>query len=125
MESKFIDHLVFRVSDLNRTEHFYTAVLGQNPRRAEDSIMYEVGDTRLFFTVSDQRERSTYDKENVGLNHLAFGVRTIDELQSVRKRLGSANIVHSGIKIDHYGKREFIWLDDPDNMRIEYYFRPS
>jgi glyoxylase I family protein len=125
MESKFIDHLVFRVSELNRTEHFYTALLGQNPHRTQNSIMYQVGDTRLFFTVYTLSVQPTYDKENVGLNHLAFGVRTMDELQSVRQKLDSAGIVHSGIKIDHYGNKEFIWLDDPDNMRIEFYFRPS
>ncbi len=125
MESKFIDHLVFRVYELGRTERFYTALLGQDPRRAEDNIMYQVGETRLFFTVSPVAEQPTYEKENIGLNHLAFGVRTVDELQTVRKKLDRAEIVHSGVKIDHYGKKEFIWLDDPDGMRIEFYLRPS
>jgi glyoxylase I family protein len=32
--------------------------------------------------------------------------------------------VHAqAIKIDHYGLTEFIWLDDPDGNRIEYYLR--
>jgi glyoxylase I family protein len=51
-------------------------------------------------------------------------VRTLEELKSIRGQLDSAGISHSGIKIDHYGRKEFIWLDDPDGMRIEFYLRP-
>ena len=121
----FVDHLVFRVSELGKAERFYTALFGQEPHRAQDSIMYQVGDTRLFFTMTRRPQGPMHDKEDVGLNHLAFGVRTIEELQFVGTRLDEAGIVHSGIKIDRYGQKEFIWLDDPDNMRIEFYLRPS
>jgi glyoxylase I family protein len=119
---QFVDHLVFRVAELGRTERFYTALLGQSPERAEDSIMYKAGDTRLFFTPCDQP--GAYEKESVGLNHLAFGVRTMEELQAIEKQLNQAGISHSGIQKDHYGQKEFIWLDDPDKMRIEFYLRP-
>jgi glyoxylase I family protein len=122
---KFVDHLVFRVSDLDRTERFYTALLGQAPTRAEDSVMYTAGDTLLFFTRSVEHPREPYEKEKVGLNHLAFGVRTIEELQAVQAKLDSAGISHSGIRVDRYGEKEFIWLDDPDGMRVEFYLRPE
>ena len=123
--SQFVDHLVFRVAELDKTERFYTTVLEQEPQRADDSLMYRVGDTLLFFTPCNRTKKGRYEKENVGLNHLAFGVRTGEELQSVRTRLDRAQIVHSGIRQDRYGLKDFIWLDDPDNMRIEFYFRPS
>jgi glyoxylase I family protein len=122
---KFVDHLVFRVAKLERTEDFYTALFGQPPRRAEDSLMYNVGDTRLFFTRSDQRRQGLYDKEQVGLNHMAFGVRTLEELRTVEAELNQLGIAHSGIKLDRYGLKEFIWLDDPDGIRIEFYLRPN
>jgi glyoxylase I family protein len=121
---KFVDHLVLRVAELDKTERFYTALLGQSPEQAEDSLMYRAGDTRLFFTLSNRSQQGTYEKERVGLNHLAFGVRTLEELKTIRAQLDSAGIAHSGIQIDHYGKKEFIWLDDPDGMRIEFYLRP-
>jgi glyoxylase I family protein len=121
---QFVDHLVFRVADLGKTERFYTTVLEQEPERADDSAMYRIGETRLFFTRCRRIQRKRYEKENVGLNHLAFGVVTVEELQSVRTRLDQARIVHSGIRKDRYGYKDFIWLDDPDNMRIEFYFRP-
>ncbi len=37
--------------------------------------------------------------------------------------LTSNQIAHSGIVIDSYGLKEFLWLDDPDGMRIEFYLR--
>jgi glyoxylase I family protein len=85
----FVDHVVLRVAELDRTERFYTAVMGQAPRRAEDSFMYQVGDTRLFFTLSNQPEQKLYEKEKVGLNHVAFGVRTLEELQTIHARLNN------------------------------------
>jgi len=39
--------------------------------------MYQLGDTRLFFTLSYRHQQEPYDKEKVGLNHVAFGVRRV------------------------------------------------
>lgn len=122
---RFIDHLVFRVADLSRTEPFYTVLLGQPLHRTDDSVMYVVGDARVFFTLCAQSPPRPYAKEQVGLNHLAFGVRTLEELQAIREQLDRAGIAHSGIKKDRYGQKEFIWLDDPDMIRIEFYLRPA
>jgi glyoxylase I family protein len=122
---KFVDHLVFRVTDLHGTERFYSTLLGQPSQRAEGSLMYKAGDTRLFFTLSDQHQQRTHEKERVGLNHIAFGVRTLEELQTIQQQLDSAGISHSGVKVDQYGLKEFIWLDDPDGIRIEFYLRPA
>jgi len=119
IQPAFVDHVVLRVAELDRTERFYTTVLGQTPRRAEGSLMYQLGDTRLFFTLSDRHQQEPYDKEKVGLNHVAFGVRAPEDLQAIRARLNSAGISNSGIKLDHYGQKEFLWLDDPADLRIE------
>jgi catechol 2,3-dioxygenase-like lactoylglutathione lyase family enzyme len=49
----FVDHLVFRVAEMDRTERFYSVLLGE-PLKEDDYIMYMAGDTRLFFTRSTQ-----------------------------------------------------------------------
>jgi glyoxylase I family protein len=121
---RFVDHAVFRVADLSATERFYTILLGEPSHRTEDSVMYEVGPTLLFFSACDEPNPRAYEKEQVGLNHLALGVRTLEELQTIRRQLDDAGVRHSGINIDPYGEKEFIWLDDPDGMRIEFYLRP-
>jgi glyoxylase I family protein len=119
--STYIDHMVFRVSALDHTERFYTALLGE-PERTEGTLIYRVGDTLLFFTTAADHA-GQYNKENVGLNHVAFGIRNLAELQTIEAQLSNAGVANSGIKIDNYGLKEFIWLDDPDGIRIEFYLR--
>jgi glyoxylase I family protein len=123
IQPQFVDHLVWRVRDLIKTEKFYTAFLGPPHQRVTDSIMYQVGDTRLFFTRSTQHHAGN-DKEGIGLNHFALGVRTLGELQKILGQLDVAGITHSGIQLDPYGSKEFIWMDDPDGLRVEFYLRP-
>jgi glyoxylase I family protein len=106
---------------LERTQLFYAVLLGE-PFEAEGYIMYMVGDTRLFFTPSVD-QAAPYDKENVGLNHIAFGVRTVEELQNIEAQLDQGNIIHSGIRLWKDGLTKYIWLDDPDGMRLEYWLR--
>jgi glyoxylase I family protein len=121
----FVDHLVWRVRDLIRTEKFYAGFLGTPHERAADSIMYHVGDTWLFFTRCTGSDAAAYDKEQVGLNHFALGVRTLEELEKIEDQLDRAGIAHSGIQLDPYGTKEFIWMDDPDGLRVELYLRPG
>jgi len=64
------------------------------------------------------------DKERVGLNHIALGVRTIDDLRMAESQLNQASIAHSGIKTWQDGMTRYIWLDDPDGIRVEYWLRP-
>jgi glyoxylase I family protein len=120
----FVDHLVFRVTEIDRTARFYGALLG-DPLKEDDYIMYMAGDTRLFFTCSVDSRQGRYEKEKIGLNHLAFGVRTLEELQTIQAQLDSSGISHSGIKLWQDGLTEYIWLDDPDGMRLEFWLRPQ
>ena len=117
----FVDHVVFRVRDMNRTERFYTVLLGE-PFKADGYIMYMVGDTRLFFTLSVDHA-APYNKENIGLNHIALGVSTIEDLQGLELQLNEGCVAHSSIKLWQDGLTKYIWLDDPDGIRVEYWLR--
>jgi len=119
----FVDHLVFRVAQFDRTEHFYTTLLGE-PLREDDYLMYVAGDTRLFFTLSPASNQGDYDKEKIGLNHIALGVRTVAELNTIVAQLDDSGIVHSGIKVWQDGVTQYIWLNDPDGIRVEIWLRP-
>jgi catechol-2,3-dioxygenase len=121
---RFVDHLVFFVGDVSRSLRFYEILLGPPAQDSEDSAMFMVGDARLFFVRAKVLDQA-FDKQRVGLNHLAFGARTIEELRQTAAQLDKAGVVHSGIRIDHYGNREFLWFDDPDGMRVEFYPRTA
>jgi catechol-2,3-dioxygenase len=121
----YIDHLVYRVSDLAATDRFYTAIFGEPAFRTDDAVAYQAGETMLFFTTTPRNPATVHDKEQPGLNHLAFGVHEPAHLRQIQDHLNDAAIKHSGIGIDSHGKKEYIWLDDPNGFRVEFYCRPS
>lgn len=122
LSPKFVDHLVFRVADLERTELFYTSLLGSGEKE-NDYVVYSAGDTLIFFTCSPRGVGQKYDKEAIGLNHIALGLRSKAELEMVRAQLDSAGVAHSGIKMWKDGRTPYIWLDDPDGIRVEFWVR--
>lgn len=124
MELKFIDHIVLIVKNIEETEKFYSTFLGKPDHQDENQIAYKIGETKVFFGLSlGEYEKS--DKDKTSLNHLAFGVREGEELRKFENVLNSAGIKNSGIKIDKYGNKEFIWFDDPSGVRLEIYCRPE
>ena len=123
MIPQFIDHVVLIVKDLKETERFYTSFLGNPSHLDEEYIAYKVGESTIYLALSDG-DFQKVDKDKGSLNHLAFGVRTTDELIGLEKVLAEANIRNSGVKIDKYGNKEFIWFDDPNGYRLEFYCRP-
>ncbi len=125
MMPSFIDHVVIWVKDVERTVAFYSTFLGPPIQEDKEVVAWKIGDTKVFFGLPYRESPgpAPFDKENIGLNHLAFGVRTLDELKQWEAVLNKANIKHSGIKICLYSKKEFIWFDDPDGIRLEFYLR--
>lgn len=124
MKPSFIDHIVLIVKDLQETERFYNHFLGEPEHKYEDTLTYKIGGTQIFFGLYDQ-EWQTLDKDKGGINHLAFGVETSEELREFEKVLNNAGIKNSGVGIDKYGNKEFIWFDDPNGYRLEFYCRPE
>lgn len=124
MKPQFIDHFVIIVKDVKRTADFYSSFLGKPIQMGEEQVVFQVGETKLFFGLP-YGEYARYDKDNYGLNHLAFGARTLEELRNFESVLNKAGIKNSGIQIDKYGKKEFIWFDDPDGIRLEFYLRQA
>jgi glyoxylase I family protein len=124
MKLTFIDHIVLIIKDVSTTEKFYSSFLGKPVQLEKEQVAYKIGESKIFFGLPYGKYKAG-DKDRSGLNHLAFGVRTLKELKEYEKILKKAKIKNSGIKIDKYGKKEFIWLDDPDGIRIEFYCRPK
>ena len=85
--------------------------------------MFLVGETRVFFTLPIEASAAPCHKEKFGLNHLAFRVRSPEELRKAGAHLSACGVRHSGVQLDPYGQREFLWLDDPDAIRLEFYLR--
>jgi catechol-2,3-dioxygenase len=117
-----IDHLVIIVKNIEETEKFYTKFLGNPLELTEEQVVYTIGETKIFFGLP-YSEWKEIDKDASGLNHLAFGVRTPEELRKFEKTLNDGDIKNSGVQIDKWGNKEFIWFDDPNGYRLEFYCR--
>jgi glyoxylase I family protein len=119
----FIDHLVLVVSDIGRTREFYSKIFGEPARQNERSLVYPIGKTRLFLVLPHGTlpENDVFSPNRIGLEHFAIGIGSVEELTEVEKVLNAGGIVHSGIHIDSNSKREKIWLNDPDKIRIEFF----
>lgn len=126
MNHKFIDHVTLMVKDLKKTDEFYSKIFGDPIHRDDFSIAWKFGDTKLFFGLPyKELEGNVFNRNRIGLNHLAFGVRTLDGLREWEGKLTEAGIKNSGIIKDKYKNREYIWFDDPDCIRQELYLRPE
>ena len=124
MTPSFIDHIVLIVKDLKETAEFYNKFLGEPDHKYDDSVSYKIGDTKIFFGLPYGKWQS-YNKDLSGFNHLAFGVRTVEELKEFEKILNSLNIKNSGIIKEKDAGKDFIWFDDPNGYRLEFYCRPE
>ncbi len=119
----FIDHIVLTIGDINRSADFYSKIFGEPAYRNERSVMYMVGPTRLFLSLSraENPTNDTFNPKRIGLEHFAIGITTIEDLKEIEKALDKGSIKHSGIHIDNHSGKEKIWLDDPDKIRVEFF----
>ena len=122
MQPKFIDHIVLIIKNIEETEKFYNSFLGKPEQQDKEQVAYKIGETKIFFGLAyGDFEKS--DKDKTSLNHLAFGVRSMEELREFEQTLNNSGIKNSGIMNDKYGNKEFIWFDDPNGYRLEIYCR--
>ena len=123
MKPMYIDHIVLIVKDIKITYNFYKHFLGEPTQKDEEQVAWQIGETKLFFGLP-YKAYILGDKDSYSLNHLAFGIRSTEELKKFEKILNGAEITNKGIRLDKYGKKEYISFDDPDGYRIEFYCRP-
>lgn len=122
MMPTYIDHIVIIVKDIERTAQFYRVFLGDWIEKNDEQVVFQTGETKLFFGLP-YTEYMPNDKDAYGLNHYAFGVHTLDELKELEGVLNRGNIKNSGLQKDRFAGKEFIWFDDPDGYRLEFYLR--
>lgn len=118
-----IDHIVLFISNIERTREFYSVLLGDPIINTSKLLKYSVGSTDIFFCLPNNRsEKAVYNKDSVGVNHLALYVEHAN-LVYFSGLLTNHQIAHSGIQIDRHSGNDYIWFDDPDNIRIELFSR--
>jgi glyoxylase I family protein len=121
-----VSHLTLTVTDLKRSQDFYTSLLGFE-------MLMELGPTRVLLSngstlvalgtapdpdraIPDDR----FDENRVGLDHVSFGVNSRAELEQAKSLLDDRGVSHGEIK-DLGGALGICVLAfrDPDNIQLE------
>ncbi len=124
-----ITHVALTVSDLSRSEEWYTRLLGSGPVLDEDTgpfrhIVYQLDTTLLgLHGFPDLASIAPFDERRPGLDHVAFGCRDRDELAKWAIRLDELGIEHGGIVDAGYGSG--LSFRDPDNIALELFAPPA
>jgi glyoxylase I family protein len=124
-----ITHVAATVTDLDVSEAWYKNVLGVGPVLDEDTgpfrhVVFPVGTTLLGlhgFHEGTRPER--FDERRPGLDHIAFGCASRDELVEWAARLDELGIAHGDIVDAGYGSG--LAFRDPDNIALELFAPPA
>ena len=124
-----ISHVAVTVTDLAASEVWYTKVFGVGPVLDEDTglfrhIVYELGNTLFgLHGFSDLASTEPFDERRSGLDHIAFGCTSRDELVEWAGRLDDLGVAHGDIVDAGYGSG--LSFRDPDNIALELFAPPA
>ena len=127
VKPKKLGHLVLRVRNLDRSESFYTDVLGLQ-------VTSRIPDRMVFMSASDEASHelalmsvgssaSGPEPHRVGLYHFAWEMETFDELRRMYRELKEKRVNIAGIG-DH-GISMGVYFFDPDGNEIEVFYELS
>ena len=129
IEFPAITHVAVTVSDIEASQEWYTRLLGVEPVLDEDTgpfrhIVYALGGTLFgLHAFPDLSSKDAFDERRPGLDHVAFGCASRDELVAWAGRLDELNIPHGGVTDAHYGSG--LSFRDPDNVALELFAPPA
>ena len=124
-----ITHVAVTVTDLSASEAWYTKVFGVKPVLDEDTgpfrhIVYLLGDTAFgLHGFPDLASKEPFNERTPGLDHIAFGCASRDELVEWAARLDDLGVAHGDIVDASYGSG--LSFRDPDNNALELFASPA
>ena len=115
-----VDHASLSVTDLDRSERFYTEVLGLL-RLADFGyvrvFVHRQSSFMLALVQHDAAAGAPFTELHTGLDHLGFGVGSRDELVVWERRLAEHRVEHTPIRDMEFGAH--LNFRDPDHIALE------
>jgi len=125
-----LNHVALTVRDLSVSAPWYSTLFDADPVIDEDTdpdmhhTVYLVGNTLVGLHQHKQPAPvETFSEFRVGLDHVAFGCATRDDLEKWSRRLDELGIDHGDIKDAHYGSG--LSFRDPDGIALELFAPPG
>ena len=123
MDVQQLGHVVLKVRDIDRSERFYTEVLGLRVAARMDAppmTFFSLGNHHDFAITAVGSDAPDSAPNSPGLFHVAFKVgESTDDLREAKAHL-EARGVEIAMTADHT-VTESIYFDDPDGNTIEVY----
>jgi len=129
-------HVAFGTKDIDKTYDFYANRLGLPLSHCENHLSGKGWFKHFFFDVGNGEQLGFFAFENVGekegyrtdistglglpawVNHVAFNVRSMDDIQAMKRR-AQANGVELAMEADH-GWCHSIYFVDPNGIMVEF-----
>jgi catechol 2,3-dioxygenase-like lactoylglutathione lyase family enzyme len=126
-----ITHVAVTVTDLDRSNRWYSALFGSNPVLDEDEpvggfhhSVYLLDNGQLFgLHAHPQTAPDRFEEHRAGLDHVSFTCVDRAELQTWARRLDDLGIEHGEIVDAHYGSG--LSFRDPDGIPLEFFAPPA
>ena len=117
-----IDHLELTVSDLPGTERFWCDGLGfwvtdRSEQRGDGEMVFLTSDAATHHQVVLRRSAAAPRPDDV-VDHVAFRVASLDELQSRHRR---ATADGSTVETVSHGSSWSLYVAGPGGLRVEFY----
>ena len=130
LSSTSIAHVRLTVTDIERSRQFYESVfdwpvLLEVPENADEAtrdqlaflyggVVYDLGGTLLGLRpVATDR----FHEDRAGLDHIAFRLASLDELDTAAAHLDEVGVEHEPVK--DIGPSYILQFRDPDNIALE------
>jgi len=118
-----VTHFAVTVSDLDRSVAWYEALFGAAPLFVGDESTYRFAVWfEPMFALHQHHsgvQGAPFDEHRIGLDHIAFGCASRDELEVWLVRLEELAIPHGEIVEAYYGSG--LAFRDPDNIQLEFF----
>lgn len=117
-----ITHITLTVADIERSRNFYSKLFEIELEDGKDYFSLQDAGLSVFFTKWPKTKTDDeFDENRVGLDHVAFGVGSMEELKKAEKRLKELRAKTVGIETCQYSGLPYICFRDPDNIQVEFY----
>lgn len=117
-----IAHATLTVSDVQRTKKFYEKLF-ETEITMDNKISFSLlkaGIPCWFVQWKKQYPKDRFDERRIGLDHIAFELKTLEELKKIVGRLNSMGVRNAGLE-RFAGKYPYVAFRDPDNIQTEFF----
>ncbi len=116
-----IDHLALTVTDLDRSERFYSEIIGLKPMVDFGTVRILIDRPSGFMLALNKHDAASgapFSEVMTGLDHVGFEASSRDELVEWERRFDELGVRYTPIRDEPFGSH--LIFRDPDNIALEF-----